>query len=407
VTSSHNAALDLTTIQTGLRKTTETLARELARPSADAPDWSPLEWRIARAVAVLHGVSPLLSRLLRWSGPAGWVGFLQEQERHTRARYLRIWDLLRLLDEEARAEGVAFLALKGAALHEIGLYAAGERPMADLDLFTAAAAAERMAAILERVGFQATSVNWKHRVFEPTRAAPAAVFGEHSDNAIKIDLHVQIREVLPRRPVDVSALIMPPKPCPGLSPYRSRAALLIHLLLHAAGAMTSRTLRLVQLHDLALLSARVSAADWDEVLGQTASVGGLWWAYPPLNLVARYYDVIPGRILTAAELECRWLLKRSCRQQLLWQVSYSNLYRDILPGIQWARSVREALGYVAERTALNARVLSRAPIPKLSFTPERHAPRSNPESPALRWVAFTPARPSTLNTVRRALAQPH
>jgi hypothetical protein len=406
VTGSHNAALDLKAIQAGLRKTTETLARELARPSADAPDWSPLEWRIARAVAVLHGVSPLLSGLLRWSGPAGWVSFLAEQERHTRTRYLRIRELLRRLDDEARAEGVAFLALKGAALHEIGLYVAGERPMADLDLFTDADDAERMAAILERVRFRATEVSWKHRVFECARAAPAAIFGEHCDNAIKIDLHVRIREVLPLRPVDASSLITPAKPCPGLNPYRSQAALLIHLLLHAAGAMPSRSLRLVQLHDLALLSVRMSAADWDEVLAQSASVGGFWWAFPPLSLVARYYDVIPRRILTAAELECRWPLKRSCGQQLLWEVSYSKLQRSVLPGILWARSVREALGYVAERAALSARMLSMSAVADRSPAPESVALCSDPESRALRWVTFLPARPATLDAVRRALGQP-
>jgi hypothetical protein len=406
VTGSHNAALDLKRIEAGLRKTTETLAQELARPGAYAPDWSPSEWRIARAVAVLHGVSPLLSRRLRWSGPAGWESFLAEQERHTRARYLRIRELLRLIDEEARTDGVAFLALKGSALHEIGLYAAGERPMADVDLFTDADDAERMAAILVRVRYRATEVSWKHRVFEPAQAGPAAIFGEHCDNAIKIDLHVRIREVLPLCPVDASRLITPPKPCPGLNPYRSQAALLIHLLLHAAGGMPSRSLRLVQLHDLALLSARMSGADWDEVLGLSGSVGGFWWAFPPLSLVARYYDVIPRRILTAAELECRWPLKRSCRQQMLWEVSYSNLQRSVLPGIPWARSVREALGYVAERTALSARMLSMAAVPDRSPAPETGALCSDPESRALRWVSFLPARPATLNAVRRALAQP-
>jgi len=52
-----------------LRKITETLAGELACPTQHAPAWSDFEWKIARAVAAMHGVSPLLSRTLRWRGP--------------------------------------------------------------------------------------------------------------------------------------------------------------------------------------------------------------------------------------------------------------------------------------------------------------------------------------------------
>jgi len=38
------------------------------------------------------------------------------------------------IDERGAPEGIAAVALKGAALHAIGLYAIGERPMADIDL---------------------------------------------------------------------------------------------------------------------------------------------------------------------------------------------------------------------------------------------------------------------------------
>jgi len=39
-------------LQGTLRKITERLARELAGPTPVAPDWSPIEWRLARAVAL-------------------------------------------------------------------------------------------------------------------------------------------------------------------------------------------------------------------------------------------------------------------------------------------------------------------------------------------------------------------
>ena len=130
-------------LQDALRKTTETLAHELAQPSDSAPEWSDFEWQIARAAAAIHGVSPLLSGALRWQGPAEWRQFLVQQKAQTAARHARIEELLRLIDTSAGAEGVCAVALKGAELHAMGLYAPGERPMADVDLLVRAADKER------------------------------------------------------------------------------------------------------------------------------------------------------------------------------------------------------------------------------------------------------------------------
>src|ERR1700733_7579504 len=48
-------------LQAMLRKITERFARELADPAPLAPEWSEFEWIVARAVAAMHGISPLLS----------------------------------------------------------------------------------------------------------------------------------------------------------------------------------------------------------------------------------------------------------------------------------------------------------------------------------------------------------
>lgn len=396
----------LRNIQAALRKTSEALACELAHPTGNAPDWSESEWRIARAVAVLHGIASLLPHRVPWRGPAGWSRFLGEQASHTADRDVRISALLGTLDATARAAGVPFVALKGAALRAAGFYRIGERPMADLDLLVDATDAKLMARILEDMRFGQTAVTWKHRVFEASVHPGAAPFGEHSDNAIKIDLHVHIRELLPRRPVDVTDLILPLRPQPGLNPYRSAAALMIHLLLHAAGAILSRTLRLVQLHDLAVLSQRMSVEDWDEVLAVTGPPRGLWWALPPLRLVERYYQVIPAHVLAAASAQCRGALLRIAGQRLLWEVSFSDMRRSAFPGIEWARSAGEALAYAAERTLLSARILSGAPVAGATAAVAGVSAASTSRVPPLRWMALRPLRPATLNAVRYAFAQP-
>lgn len=54
------AAPVLSQVAAALRKTTESLVRELVDPTNQAPSWTDFEWRIARAVAGMQGVSSLL-----------------------------------------------------------------------------------------------------------------------------------------------------------------------------------------------------------------------------------------------------------------------------------------------------------------------------------------------------------
>src|ERR1700678_3404620 len=118
-------------LQAALIEVTERLARELATPASVAPDWPDFNWSIATAVAAMHGVSSLLSRSLRWRGPEGWMHFLEEQRAHVTQRHARIEKLLSQIDRRAREDGVAMMPLKGSALHALGLYIGGERPMVD------------------------------------------------------------------------------------------------------------------------------------------------------------------------------------------------------------------------------------------------------------------------------------
>src|SRR5580693_1385037 len=88
----------LKALQLALQKTTEVLASELCNPTAAAPAWSEAEWAVARAVAAIHGVSPLLADTLRWQGPVAWARFLAEQKAHTAQRFQRIEQLLQHMD---------------------------------------------------------------------------------------------------------------------------------------------------------------------------------------------------------------------------------------------------------------------------------------------------------------------
>jgi hypothetical protein len=336
-------------VRHGLRRTTEALAAELARPGGATPAWNELEWRLATAVAVAHGVSPLLCGCCAWEN-LPWRRFLESQREHVELRHRRIDALLQRIDADARAAGLALVPLKGAALHALGIYAPGERPMADIDLLVREDDAAAAIELLLQLGYVESFAQWKHRVFKPATGQPFAGLGEHRDTPVNIELHTRIRERLPVAPVDISARVHPRQPQPGLNPYPSHGALMSHLLLHAAGNMCGRSLRLLHLHDIALLAARMAAGDWAALWDGDAEPP--WWALPPLRLAARYYpEAIPAAVLALLERDCPLLLRTISRRQSLTQVSCSELWLHAFAGIEWSRSVHEAGRYLRNRVS--------------------------------------------------------
>jgi hypothetical protein len=395
-----------TTFPGTLRKITETLAHELACSTPRAPDWSDFEWTIAVAVAAMHGVSPLLLKTVRWQGPTGWTTFLEEQRVHTATRHGRMAVLLQRIDEHGRAQGIAAVALKGAALHAIGLYAIGERPMADIDLLVRPTDAGRMARLLESLGFHETSSSWKERVFTPIVEHAADDLGEHTDNDVKIELHERICEKLPRRITDVTDCVFPAQARPGVNAYSSTASLMIHLLLHAAGAMAFQSLRLLHLHDLAQLSSRMTEADWDQLLAQRRRGAGLWWAFPPLNLASRYFPSrVPNRVLAALADECPFVLRALSGRRTLYEVSFSYPCVDAFPGIEWVQSIRELLEYTVSRVRPSAEdVAQRERTTKIeAWASQSQWSRLSQGRRIVRWVMSRPSRPVTVHAVSAAL----
>ena len=395
-------------LQAALRKTTETLAHELARPTDLAPEWSDFEWQIARAVAAIHGVSPLLSGALRWRGPPEWNDFLVQQKAQTAARHARIEELLRLIDRDAGAEGICVVALKGAELHAMGLYAPGERPMADVDLLVRAADKERTTRLLESLGFHEYFSSHRHTAFKRHDHAVNWALGEHAENGLKVELHEHIGEPLPLDTADVTEWIFPTKRRAGLNPYQSRAALMRHLLLHAAGSMANRALRLLQLHDLALLSARMTDRDWDEVLHQTTIDHGNRWALPPLHLMARYYScAVPVRVFTALTAGCPRLVRTIVLQRTLSDVLFSRLRIEAFPGIEWSRSISEMARFVVNRVRPSGAALAireHTAQTQLAASATRWHHLSQGQR-VLQWLISNPPRAFTMIAVRMALGE--
>jgi hypothetical protein len=183
---------------------------------------------------------------------------------------------------------------------------------------------------------------------------------------------------------------------------------MIHLLLHAAGSMSTKCLRLLQLHDLALLSSQMTDSDWDEVLRYSSHGSRLWWAFPPLKLTSRYYtSQIPVRVLTALADECSYLLERDATRATLYDHSYSYLWVDAFPAIAWSRSVRELIEYAASRVRPSAEQIAFREHAANSevWANQGQWSRLSQGRRILQWITSRPTRPVTMHAVCAALAQ--
>lgn len=395
-------------IERTLRNTTEYLATELRTPSAHAPDWDEFEWNMARAVAVMHGISPLLAHRLRWRGPPYWRKFLDQQLEQGVLRDERIQQLKSSIDHSMRQEGVSVVALKGAALTELGIYAPGERPMGDIDLLARPEDFPDVERALAAMNFHHAFTMKRHTVFGSAPLAPPQGFGEHIDNPLLIEVHGLVTDELPEKSVDITASLLPREATPGMHGYPSHSALLAHLLLHAAGNMRAHALRLVQLEDISRVIALIGDEAWPWLLGQRDDPRLAWWALPPLLLAERYCDAaIPRDVIARLRAACSLALGFRANRYTLNEVSWTNLRIAAFPGIEWSQSVAEALRYARSRLMPNTNArheldLTLVVLPQLKEIPWYQLSH---RSRILRWLFTRPPRVQAMNTVMASLAQ--
>jgi hypothetical protein len=185
---------------------------------------------------------------------------------------------------------------------------------------------------------------------------------------------------------------------------------MIHLLIHAAGSMASRYLRLLHLHDIALVCSRMAGSDWDELVTQGENMNRPWWALPPLKLTARYYPAaVPTDVLAALSNHCPWTLRHVARHRRLSDVSLSYPWIEAFPGIVWARSCAEIVEYIGgriwpDKESRRARDIW---LGTELATSESQWGRLSRRQRMIRWLTSRPLRVETLHAVRMALAQAH
>jgi Uncharacterised nucleotidyltransferase len=335
--------------------------------------------------------------------------FLEEQRTHVTRRHARIEKLLLQIDRGAREIDLGIMTLKGAALHALGLYSAGERPMADVDLLVDPPDVESAVRLIESLGFRECRRSFRERGFAPLASHSPGPLGEHSSNDITIELHERIFERLPLDVTNVTEALLPGPLQSGLNGYPSRAALMTHLLLHTAGGIVAKSVRLVQLHDLALVGRQMTEADWEELLRWSSGGRRLWWALPPLRLTLRYFPLsIPSRALGALQSDCPRILRYKAQRLILSDVSFSHLWVDAFPGIEWARSIREMLGYAAARVRPSPEQLAARAACAVSqdWSTDSQWTTLSQSRRIARWLISRQVRPATMHVLRAALGAP-
>jgi hypothetical protein len=232
--------------------------------------------------------------------------------------------------------------------------------------------------------------------------------GEHQDYPVKVELHTRIAERLPLTETDITELVFPLHLKPGLNPYRSTNALLLHLLLHGAGNMSMRGLRLMHLHDIARLAAKATPADWAEMLGAAPAPRALWWALPPLELLNRYQPgLVPRHVLAALRAACPWALRRLCRRASLTQMSFASLAVSAFPALQWCSSLRERARYVRQRILPGPEQLAaRRATAAEQWSVQHSWSHLSQRRRVLRWLIARPPRQASMYIVQAVLENP-
>jgi hypothetical protein len=321
--------------------------------AAQVAGWNDDAWGAARWAIQVHGIGPLLHHTL--AGKPGTEAlhpqlrrYLAEQYRLSSERVALLLGELAELLHACRAAGIDVLPLKGSLL-AAGYYAEpGLRPMNDLDVLVHPKDEPSLVKLLAQLGYQPLARSWKHLLLaRPEGRGPIVSWdGEHPANPRSLDLHIQLEEQFwglrydltssawagaePGKLLGVEALLMRP------------TALLHHLAVHASSDAIARRIRLLHLHDIALVARKVDDQGWQQILGWAGEQREQRLIYPALAFTSRYYPVVPAAVLNELRAGMPPALLRHLDESTLDRFSFCNTAPTLLgERLLWFRSGRE------------------------------------------------------------------
>ena len=329
------------------------------RPDAVASTtagWSADDWEAARWAIQVHGIAGLLDRAFEATPnqaalPERLRAYLADQRALSGQRVARLLhELAGILRAAARA-GIAVAPLKGSLL-ATGYYPeAGLRAMNDIDLLVRPPDEARMLELLAGLGYRQIARGWKHvALAHPDGAGPIVSYeGEHPDNPRSVELHTRVAEQFWGIRYDLTAEVwagsQPGTICGADAQVLQPGALLHHLLVHASSDAIARRLRLLHLHDIALVAERVDRAGWDAIVQAARARREERLIFPALLLASRYYPAIPADLLPELQAGVPPALLQHLQTSDLDRLSFCNT-EPTTPAekLCWFRPGRERIG---------------------------------------------------------------
>lgn len=319
-------------------------------------DWQAEQWEAARWAIQVHGIAPLLyarlgpSRVSRALDPLLHT-YLADQYRLNKLRVSALMAELAAVLRAAAQVGIDVMPLKGSVLVEHYYADPALRPMADLDVLVRPADEARLAPLLHRLGYDATERTARHRsyILAQTGGKIVSVAGEHPDNPHNLDVHTAIQEqfwgIDYRATEDLWSGCRPGLfgDAPGM--LLEPPALLQHLLIHASTDMIACKMRLIRLVDIALVAARLSMTEWQQLVraGQRRREERL--LYAPLLLAERYLGAVaPSEVCATLAQGTPAHLRAYLEHADLYRLSFCNPVPAALGDkLSWYRPGREQL----------------------------------------------------------------
>jgi hypothetical protein len=122
--------------------------------------------------------------------------------------------------------------------------------------------------------------------------------------------------------------------------------------------------------------------------------------------MSRYYaGRVPKRVLMTLNDGCPRFLRSIATQRSLVAVSYSHLWVNAFPGIEWSRSLTEMLRFALGRLHPSRDHLAQREYIAKSESWAKHSQWSqlSQSRRVLRWLSARQARPATMSAVAAAL----
>jgi hypothetical protein len=340
----------------------EHLASWLRDPqrAGKAEAWGEHEQRALRWALQVHGVAPLLHEVLATAGqstllPPALRAYLAEQHALSSHKMRAMQQELGELIAAFAAAGLPLMPLKGAVLARDFYPQPGLRPSADIDLLVCDEPAA--VALMRGLRYDLTGRSARHAsLARPEQRGPVVSYeGEHPDNPREVELHTRIGLRFWSLMIDITEQAWrTSRPWPWASAAAHRPdepTLLLHLLLHTADDMIARRLRLLQLYDIALVAARLSPSDWNQLVEFACARREERLLYAPLSLAARHCADIPPEVLARLRGRTHAALRVHLDAASLDSLSLCNAMPSSMaerlcwfrPGFERARALRHAL----------------------------------------------------------------